>query len=454
MAVPSSSDVELEKARSKFLYVVRLTALCAFLAVAGLAYIADSLASKITGSDSLQHLATAGIVALASAPVVIIALRLVFNQVSSADAVADARQSRLDEEGRHRDLEAKVSDALEMADSEQEALRVIERSFATVLPHQPVELLLADNSHAHLTLRAFTAPDGAKAGCTVASPQECPAARRARVHHFPDSDAVNACPKLADRDQGRCSALCIPVAVMGRTVGVIHSVQELGATVEDGAIEDLQSIANQAGHRLGMLRIMAETQMQASTDGLTGLLNRRAFENGFLGLRSSSRNAPAVFTMADLDNFKKINDTYGHETGDRALRVFAETLRSVLREKDLFSRRGGEEFAVIFPDCDMASALGALDRVRTELQTAIQLAGLPVFTASFGVVPAKLEDDLDALLARADAALFEAKRNGRNRVVVHDSAGTAEASFGSSLPEQPSQQQGGHAVSVKESTAA
>jgi hypothetical protein len=144
-----------------------------------------------------------------------------------------------------------------MAESEHEALQAIERGFAAVLPNQAVELLLADNSHAHLSRQAAWAPGGVPAGGQVASPQECPAARRSRVHEFPDSDAVNACPKLLDREQGRCSALCIPVSVMGRTVGVIHTVGEFGVPVDSASVQDLQSIGNQAGARLGMLRIRA-----------------------------------------------------------------------------------------------------------------------------------------------------------------------------------------------------
>jgi diguanylate cyclase (GGDEF)-like protein len=421
---------ELDRARRTFLLVTRVVAASAFVLIAAFGYVTFWLAAKLAKTAGSQHLLAAGMLALVCVPIVLIALRLVIAQVKGADAVADARQLRLDEDGRHRELESKIADALEMADSEHEALRVIERGFAAVLPDRPVELLLADNSHAHLSQRAATAPGGIGARCLVASPQECPAARRARVHHFPDSDAVNACPKLADREQGRCSALCIPVSVMGRTVGVIHSVQPLGASVDAGSVQDLQSIANQAGARVGMLRILAETQLQAAADGLTGLLNRRAFENGFLALRGSSRNASAVVAMADLDHFKLVNDTYGHETGDRALRVFAETLRSVLRDKDLLSRRGGEEFAIVFPECDLPSAALALERVRSELQLAIIQAGLPAYTASFGVVAARLDDDLDALLAKADAALFDAKRNGRDQVVIHDATATTMHSNG------------------------
>jgi diguanylate cyclase (GGDEF)-like protein len=418
----TSSDSEVVSARSTFLLVVRVVAATAFILVAVFTFGAAWIATKIVGAGVDQQLLTAGILAAVAAPLMLVSLRLVLKQVSGADAVADARQQRLDAEGQHRELEARVADALEMADSEHEALRVIERGFGAVLPDHPVELLLADNSHAHLARRASTAPGGAAATCQVGSPQECPAARRARVHDFADSEAVNACPKLAGREQGRCAALCIPVSVMGRTVGVIHSVREVGTDVDPASIKDLQSIANQAGARLGMLRIMAETQLQASTDGLTGLLNRRAFENGFLDLRRTSRDSSAVVVMADLDNFKTVNDTYGHETGDRALRVFAETLRRTLRDKDLLSRRGGEEFAIVFPECDLASAQLALERVRADLQTAIGQAGLPAFTASFGVIPAQLDDDLDTLLGRADAALFEAKRTGRDRVITHDDA--------------------------------
>ena len=94
--------------------------------------------------------------------------------------------------------------------------------------------------------------------------------------------------------------------------------------LDDSRIDDLETLANQAGARLGMLRVMAETQLQASTDGLTGLINRRTLENHVRNLRSS--NGAFALVMADLDRFKELNDTHGHEAGDRALRIFAETL--------------------------------------------------------------------------------------------------------------------------------
>ncbi|MCW2528006.1 MAG: hypothetical protein JWM76_2866 [Pseudonocardiales bacterium] len=409
----------LVQARATFLLVIRIVASTAFVLIALCAGFAAWGAGHLVHTPGAQHLVTGLLLAVILAPILAVSVHLVVRQVRSADAVADVRQRHLDDESRHRELDSNLADALEMADTEDEALRVIERAFVAVLPSEPVELLLADNSHAHLTRRATTAPNLVLADCPVGSPQECPAARRARVHHFSDSEAVNACPKLAGREQGRCSALCIPVSVMGRTVGVIHSVQKLGDTVDGEAVRDLQSIAHQAGARLGLLRVMAETQAQASTDALTGLMNRRAFENGFLTQRNEHRTPNTVIAMADLDHFKTVNDTYGHETGDRALRVFAETLRATMRVSDLISRRGGEEFTILFPDCQLPAAVAALERVRIELDTAIRRAGLPRFTASFGIVPVDLDEDLDVLLTRADKALFEAKHNGRDQVVAH-----------------------------------
>ena len=383
-----------------------------------MAFVGSWIAALVMPREPWLSIVAAAIALGFGLPVLLVAHRGMDKLVNAGKAAADARQQTIDEEGLHRDFDSKIADALEMVDSEGQALQVIERALAIVVPDQPAEILLADNSHAHMTRMAFTAPTGEPAGCGVLSPRECPAARRARTHYFPDSDAVNACSKLEGRPAGRCSALCIPVSIMGRTVGVLHTIGQVGAPLEATAGTDLQSLANQAGARLGMLRIMTETQLQASTDGLTGLLNRRAFENGFLTLR---HGAPvSAMAMADLDPFKTLNDTFGHDTGDRALRVFAQALRSNLRTEDLISRRGGEEFAVFFPAADAAAAVAGLQRVRLHFGHALRAAGLPACTASFGVVETSLDEELETMLTRADAALFAAKHAGRDRVIVHD----------------------------------
>src|SRR5208283_2202082 len=193
--------------------------------------------------------------------------------IASADKEATIRDSQV----QRQRFESRLANALDMAEGEPEVIDVIERSFGTVLPDAPVELLLADNSHAHLHRMAAAGPDDEPPCCGVDSPDRCPAARRAQIQAFPDSDDLDACPKLRNRPQGRLSALCVPVSIMGRTVGVIHAIGEPQAAVEDDRVDDLATLAKLAGARIGLLRVMAETQLQASTDTLTGLLNRRSF---------------------------------------------------------------------------------------------------------------------------------------------------------------------------------
>jgi diguanylate cyclase (GGDEF)-like protein len=138
-------------------------------------------------------------------------------------------------------------------------------------------------------------------------------------------------------------------------------------------------------------------------------------ENHARALRLQQRRFTVA--MGDLDLFKTLNDAHGHDTGDRALRVFASVLRTTVRDEDLAGRYGGEEFLVLLPDCDPASAHAVLERVRTELQTAVLQSGLPPFTVSFGVAPDDPDLGLDEIIARADAALYRAKEAGRDRIV-------------------------------------
>ena len=130
--------------------------------------------------------------------------------------------------------------------------------------------------------------------------------------------------------------------------------------------------------------------------------------------------------MADLDHFKALNDTYGHETGDRALRLFARVLRDSLRSSDIISRYGGEEFAIAFPDCSAIEATRALNTAHAQLDAAITVGGLPKFTSSFGITDAEPGEELAAVLRRADDALLLAKRQGRDRVVLHDAGGAID----------------------------
>ncbi len=327
-------------------------------------------------------------------------------------------QARLMEaEARRREFESRLGRALEMAEDEIAAFDTIERAARIAIPEASMELLLADNSHAHLArVVRVKSDEQSNPGCTVLSPDQCVAARRAQTLVFSDSEALDACPLLRGRGVDRFSAVCVPVSIMGRTVGVVHATGEVDHPIDDEAVQSLQVLANLSGNRLAMLRIMAETQLQAMTDGLTGLMNRRSFENRARILNSNGIEYALV--MADLDHFKGLNDAHGHETGDRALRVFAETLRESVRTEDLLCRYGGEEFTVLLPGVDLAEAVEVMERVRVELARTTRRGDVPSFTASYGIAESTVAADFEDLLLRADRALFAAKDAGRDCICI------------------------------------
>ncbi len=388
--------------------------------------VAEAVAPSIHGfTDALL---VAGIAIVFAAPLLWGVARLAKGQAVRDGAISAAHERQMTSEARRREFETRLANALEMAEGEPEAHDAIQRALVGVVEDAPVELLLADNSHAHLDRMVVASLDGGAPGCPVDSPDHCPAARRAQTQRFADSEALDACPKLRGRAHGRCSAVCVPVSIMGRTVGVIHTTGTPGNPLDDSRIGDLETLANQAGARLGMLRVMAETQLQASTDGLTGLINRRTLENQVRNLRSSQREFALV--MADLDRFKELNDTHGHEAGDRALRIFAQTLRESLRTGDVACRFGGEEFTIVLPDTTTAGAATLMDDVRAALAAAVGRGDAPRFTASFGVAHSTDADTFDELVSIADRGLFTAKHTGRDRVATHDGARTFSISSG------------------------
>ncbi|MDR3496166.1 MAG: PleD family two-component system response regulator [Ancalomicrobiaceae bacterium] len=170
------------------------------------------------------------------------------------------------------------------------------------------------------------------------------------------------------------------------------------------------------------------TLEMAATDGLTGLYNRRYLMSHLSGFvdQSAERARPMAVLIVDIDFFKRINDTYGHDAGDEVLREFSQRMRANIRGMDLVARFGGEEFVVVMPDTDLGLAQGIAERLR---QT---VAGQPFsvsggasavdVTISVGIATFDRGDDTpDTMLKRADTALYRAKRDGRNRV-VYDAA--------------------------------
>jgi diguanylate cyclase (GGDEF)-like protein len=334
--------------------------------------------------------------------------------------LADTMQgmlTRLRSEAGRSTFSNQLVEALEMADSEAEADRVIARAMGTISEVHPMELLLADSSRAHLE-RACVHPKTGASNCSVDSPYSCIAVRRGHPQIFADAEALNACPKLIGRMGGSLSAACVPVNFMGRALGVLHVTGAKGKPPNPEQIAQLTALGVHAGTRIGTLRAFERSQLQASTDSLNGLTNRRAAEEVLNNLMAVDSAFAVV--MADLDFFKRLNDTQGHEAGDRALKLFAETARGVVRDRDQVVRWGGEEFALLLPGATAERAAEIVGRLRTALAQAHLLSGTPIFTSSFGISDSTMARDRESLIRLADEALYRSKQNGRDSCTIAD----------------------------------
>ena len=185
------------------------------------------------------------------------------------------------------------------------------------------------------------------------------------------------------------------------------------------------------GTGLLMLMVLVRDMLEAvtersETDPLSGLLNRRGFEDSVEpGLLATSRGGvPAALIVADLDHCKSINDSFGHEIGDKIIRGFAGLLRSSAPARSTAARIGGEEFAVFLPGANLGAARLYAEGVRAAF-AALPVEGVPEdmrFTVSFGIAESDRSESLAELRRRADTALHSAKKSGRNRVCVANSA--------------------------------
>jgi diguanylate cyclase (GGDEF)-like protein len=188
-------------------------------------------------------------------------------------------------------------------------------------------------------------------------------------------------------------------------------------------------------HRIKILEDIRASQEelkeQASTDPLTSLHNRRYFstEAEFLLALCREQKRPMAVMIADIDHFKRVNDTWGHPVGDRVIVRIAQTLKSCCRSRDLLARFGGEEFVILLPDADLQQAALCAERIRaTVATTAFQMGDGDTahVSLSIGVALVDVEhDSIQSALDRADQALYTAKQDGRNRVAISEEAAAA-----------------------------
>jgi diguanylate cyclase (GGDEF)-like protein len=247
----------------------------------------------------------------------------------------------------------------------------------------------------------------------------CPAIVRGSLHVTPDAaEALSVHCPIYPTDHGTLA--CIPLA-HGDTVGAVHLFWERPNAFGIEMRSSVSRLAEHAALAITNRRLLLALQGQASTDARTGLANTRAFDQLLEdGLKARRDGETIAILMLDLDHFKEFNDRYGHPSGDQALRTFADVLRSCLRDGDVASRYGGEEFAVALYGADVDTAIAVAERIRERTEsTHISLSpGVTAqITVSIGIASAPNEArDRLSLLRLADESLYRAKQAGRNRV--------------------------------------
>lgn len=253
---------------------------------------------------------------------------------------------------------------------------------------------------------------------------------------MPEIDGVEVCRRIRQRDDGRYTYVILLTA-KNQKEDIVYAM-DAGADDMIGKPFDSEElrVRVRAGERMldlqaRLLAAQESLRRQATHDSLTGLWNHgvimELLEREFV--RSCREGRSMGVIMADLDHFKRINDAYGHQVGDRVLQEVAGRLRESLREYDGAGRYGGEEFVIVAPNCDRRQAAGLAERIRTAIadRPFPTHDGTLAVTMSFGVTAGEPGSDEEAahLIRAADEALYQAKEQGRNKVVVFGAEYTA-----------------------------
>ncbi|RVH84649.1 diguanylate cyclase, partial [Sinorhizobium medicae] len=248
--------------------------------------------------------------------------------------------------------------------------------------------------------------------------------------NFDDYDPLRLCSQLRSLERTRFIPILL-VTEQGNDEMIVRAL-ELGVTdyimrpVDPNELVARSLTQIRRKHCNDRLRASVQQTIElAVTDDLTGLHNRRYLENHLKLLidRAGARGRPLSICITDIDRFKRVNDTYGHDAGDDVLREFANRVRATVRGADLACRFGGEEFVVVMSDTTPEMAAIVAERLRLSVESRgfdiAKAATVLTVTASLGIASLRPDGDTaEALLKRADMALYEAKNGGRNRVVA------------------------------------
>jgi diguanylate cyclase (GGDEF)-like protein len=385
--------------------------------------------------------------AAVAASLVAFALRLALTQFRQQQEIAGRRAAqkqlgashlkvgRLLDEARRQTVEitqiSELGSLLQACTSREEVFRLIPERLRRLFPGASgcVSMFSRSRNRVESAAEWGICPIG-----QIFSPEQCWALRRGCTHVHPGGPSNPRCSHLL----GEGASVCIPLIANGDAIGTLSIQNDDLLTPSSEPVSDPDAFARRrqlaaavAEHiavAVANLNLREDLRLQAVRDPLTGLYNRRYMQE-FLEreLHSARRkNRPLAVMMLDLDHFKRYNDNHGHSAGDQALAAVGETLLRCVRAEDVACRYGGEEFALILPECSLQQATVRAEEICKRLReygTHTNQHAKEALTVSIGVAAfVETTDRVDLLLKFADDALYQAKRTGRDRVVVANPA--------------------------------
>ena len=348
---------------------------------------------------------------------------------------SEAKLIQIEQRIRDMTLLSDMAQLLLASRSVDEAYTVIRQDLQHVFPHESGAVCVLSASRNFMeAIALWGEPPPTE---RVFAPDDCWAFRRGQMHVVSNVHAGALCKHVHNLPQS-IGYLCMPMMAQTEAVGILHlqmapHMLDQPERIRELEVESTQrlavTVAAQIGLALANLKLSEALRIQSMRDVLTGLFNRRYMEESLERemQRAGREQGPLGVIMLDLDHFKRLNDTFGHEAGDMILRALGHCLQEFSREYDIACRYGGEEFTLILPDAPLSVTLKRAEQLREKfkhLEVVYQSRSLAAGTLSLGVAGfPEHGSTVENILRAADAALYRAKTNGRDRVVVAGTVG-------------------------------
>lgn len=338
------------------------------------------------------------------------------NEVALANAELRQRVDELQQRSRELTMLTEMSELLQLSTTLNEANEILPAFALRLFPSYDGALYVAGSTDRDLELAASW---GAQTEVTSFAATDCWAVRRAHAHAARSDAGGVACRHSLGQ---RAATLCVPMLAAGDAIGVLS----LRAPHLDAVDPDVELFAKAFGDQIALalanLRLQETLRTRAVRDALTGLFNRGYMHEALTRelLRSTRDTGRPGVILADVDNFKRYNDTWGHPGGDAVLQQLARLMQRVFREEDIVCRYGGEEFLIVLPDASLDLLQSSAERLsdesrRMHVRVKGQFLGAITVSAGYALYP-RHGTTAEELIAAADRALYGAKSTGRDRV--------------------------------------